>query len=71
MSSTPINLFAPWDPSDITDAADIQAVIDYCASRLRAILIARAPTAVPHHIWLDQGLVVELVSLCTLAASCD
>lgn len=70
MLSAPINLFAPWDPTAQSDSPDFQTIIDYRASRLRAILIALRPAADTHY-WLDQGLIVELVSVCTSAASCD
>jgi hypothetical protein len=68
MSATPINLFAPWNPLDNTDSPDIQDIINYCASRLRAILNAFYTT--DHECWLDEGLIVELVSPCLLAALC-
>jgi hypothetical protein len=60
MSATPINLFAPWNPLDKTDSPDIQHIINYCASRLRAIL--NAYYAADHECWLVEGLIDELVS---------
>lgn len=68
MSATPITLFAPWNPLDDTDSLDIQPIINYCASRLRAIL--NAYYAGDYECWLDEGLIVELVSPWMLAASC-
>jgi hypothetical protein len=59
MSSTPVNLFNKWDPATQGHDPKIQEIVLYCASRLRAIVLAAIP-AQDNEIM--EGLLLELVS---------
>jgi hypothetical protein len=61
MFSKQPNLFNKWDPANRDHDPVVQEIILYCASRLRAIVLAA--TKVPEdNIWLTEGLLIELVS---------
>ena len=60
MLSTPINLFNNWDPATEGHDPKIQEIVLYCASRLRAIILAA--TQAPDRSWVMDGLLLELVS---------
>jgi hypothetical protein len=60
MFSTPVNLFNKWDPTTQGQHPNMQEIVLYCASRLRAIV--RTATAAADPAWMMDGLCTELVS---------
>ena len=61
MLSTPVNLFNSWDPTTQDHDPKIQEIVLYCASRLRAIVLAATQPANAEKQWLLDGLIDELV----------